>query len=678
MMATNIGILDPTGKNPNPLTNEPYSDEYKRLAKDWSSLPAYKDRLNIIKDIKQNQVILIISGTGSGKTVLMPKFVLHSLNYKGKIAITLPKQIVTKSSAQYAAATLDVKLGTHVGYKYKGSPKEARSTETKLLYATDGTIVQKLLQDPSLSEFDAVLIDEAHERSVQIDILLFLLKENTLKLRPEFKLIIMSATVNESIFANYFSEFKFKTLNISGKTNYPIESIYLTSPIGLRYVDKGLEIVKKIINGKKRGDVLFFVTSSSEAIDFCRKLAEISKDISGKPFCIEVYSGISGKKEVLATNKDEYKKQGFDIKIAVSTNVAESSLTIDGIKYVIDSGYELLSSYDPNSRGKRLDKLRTSKAQVKQRMGRAGRTSAGTCYHLYTKEEHKQFVDYPEPNIRREDITLELLGMLLMDKVGGSVENLLQSLKKMIEPPKKSHVQASMSILNKLGLIQDNKVTKKGEIVKKISESDVFMGNCLFYSYFYKCSREMSMIIGLLISGKNSVRNIFIKTKNRKKKDKAKDKFRDSSGDHISLLNIMDGFKNAKDRRKWCEQNFLKYKILDKSLHSAKRTRHNLMRTMQQFNIDAQLDKLGDQFGEQENIHQDLDINKRIIQCLILGLKTKKATLDKGGRTYTTRYVDRVEFSRDSYLKKKPKTIVYTELFMQGKDKKLNIITKIN
>jgi HrpA-like RNA helicase len=204
----NIGILDPDGKNLNPLNNNKYSKEYKNLAKKWKTFPAYENAKNLIKNIKDNNVILITSGTGSGKTVLIPKFCLHSFDYNAKIAITLPKQMIAKSAAEFSALTLDVNLGDEIAYEYKGSDKSLINSKNKLIYATDGTIVARLINDPLLKEYNAVIIDEAHERKVQIDFLLYLLK-NVLENRNDFKLIIMSATINVDIFKDYFKKFKF-------------------------------------------------------------------------------------------------------------------------------------------------------------------------------------------------------------------------------------------------------------------------------------------------------------------------------------------------------------------------------------------------------------------------------------------------------------------------------------
>ena len=306
------GILDPDGKHNNPLTNEKYSQQYKELGKVWSNLPAYEKAEEIIKTIKDNQIVLITSETGSGKTVLLPKFALHSYDYNAKIAITLPKKIIVQASAEYAAKTLDVKLGQEVGYQYRGSSSNSKSNDTRLLYATDGTIVARLLNDIELNDFDCVIIDEAHERKVQIDFLIYLLRE-TLKKRPEFKIIIMSATINADIFRTYFDGYKFTEMNLSGRTNYPIKSIFTNSPMTYdEALKKGFEILQKIIvedDPSKPGahDVLFFVTSQNEAFTTCQKLGMPITDKTKDTFCVELYSGVEAKKQDLAQHKDKYK-----------------------------------------------------------------------------------------------------------------------------------------------------------------------------------------------------------------------------------------------------------------------------------------------------------------------------------------------------------------------------------
>ena len=162
-----IGIFDPDGKNKNPFNDKEYSDEYKVLAKMWSNLPAYKKGKDIVKEIEKNDIILVKSETGSGKSVLVPKFAIHTLDYKGLTVMTLPKKIITQATAEFAAKTLDVEIGEYVGYQYRG--ERMVSNKTNLLFSTDGSIISMIKKDPLLIDIDILIIDEAHERKIQID-----------------------------------------------------------------------------------------------------------------------------------------------------------------------------------------------------------------------------------------------------------------------------------------------------------------------------------------------------------------------------------------------------------------------------------------------------------------------------------------------------------------------------
>ena len=648
----NKGILDPLGENKNPLTNLDYSNNFKELAKKWSKLPAYKNAKKIIQSLEKHQVFLVISGTGSGKTVLMPKFLLHSFDYKKKIAITLPKQILTENMASYASKILEVPLGKQVGYKYQGS-KKMYNDETNLLYTTDGTIVQKLMNDPELKDFDGVIIDEAHERKVQIDIMLLLLK-NVLEKRKDFKLIIMSATINAEIFEKYFENFNFQKIELGGKTNYPIESIYLEKPIKQsEYLEKGISIIKKILQQDKVDNILFFVTSSNEAFDVCKKINVIKSQF--KPICVELYANMPKTREFIAVDINEYKTQGHNVKIIVSTNVAESSLTVEGITYVIDSGYELLSTYEPQIRASKLELKMTSKAQILQRKGRTGRTGPGICYHLYTEKEFNKLEEYPQPDIRTANISSEILGLLKNVK---EVKKVKEILNNMIEPPKKEYVKYILEDFKNIKLIKDKKITTKGEVISKIPISDIYLGNCMLYSYIYNCSREMSLIVSLLEATNNNMGKIFVKPPENKKEEhkKAKDKFKHKYGDHLSILNVMQQFKKQKkeDKKKeWCFKNFLNYKNLAKALKNSYRLQNNPLNESKQNNMK---------------------IEDRILFCLSKGLETKTANLESNN-FYKTKYTNKAKISRQSYIKKNVSNIIFSELFIQN-DKELNIVSK--
>lgn len=681
-----IGILDPNGKNNNPFTNEPFSETYKELGKIWSKFPAYENAKDIIKSIDENNVILIVSGTGSGKTVLVPKYVSHVFNYSSNVAITLPKQIIAKSAAEFAAKTLDVKLGSYVGYQYKGESK--KSNKTRLLYATDGTIVARLLKDPMLSDFNAVVIDEAHERKVQIDFLLYLLK-NTLQKRKDFKLIIMSATINSDIFSSYFKDFKFKQIDVGAKSHYPVESIYLENDISYKnYISYGVDIIKDIIK-KDKQDILFFVTSSNEAMDVCKKLQNID---NYEGYCIEVYSGMNAEKQEIAQHIDKYKTLGdYKHKIIIATNVAESSLTIDGIKYVIDSGLELSSYYDPKYRARRLDKVYITQAQVKQRLGRTGRTGPGTCYHLYTKSRYEQMKSYPEPNIRVSNLTNECLRLLNIDFIE-TIDNLNNVFKNFIEPPDSKYINESINTLKSLNLIDNKKITKLGKLVSELN-TEPEIGLCYVLGKHYECLYELIKIFSTISACKSNINSIFItpndlvkknpslenmKRKIEQKYIKAKSKFKSGSSDHLSLLKLYNTYndklkKQSKNINDWVYKNFIKKDTIHKAVKNSRTNMRMILNTLKDIETENIIDKLG--------LHKKLNepADKRALYCIKIAYKLNTATKIKGETLYKLDNVFKeAKISRSSFIESNNvKNIVYHELFMSMGDSDLNIVSKI-
>ena len=282
------GILDPLGNYPNPFNGRPYTNFYLKQAfggievdphtgeqkiKGWSGYKTYQDRFEIFKKIHQYQIILVVAGTGVGKTVIIPKLLAHYYGYKKPVIITTPKQTTTSEAAEWASITLDVPLYyyqvkdgkaeffkengknkatgmTYVGYRFGGMKEKLSSQDTKLLYATDGLIKQIIISsDPLLSEYGGIIIDEAHERSVSIDVLISLITDIARK-RPDFKIIIMSATVNEKVFIDYFNNSGlgdyFTTYNVEGtKGQFPVENKFLTSDVPS---NKSNEELFKIIN----------------------------------------------------------------------------------------------------------------------------------------------------------------------------------------------------------------------------------------------------------------------------------------------------------------------------------------------------------------------------------------------------------------------------------------------
>jgi HrpA-like RNA helicase len=690
----NIGILDPNGVNINPINSKPYSQSYIDIRErtKWDKLPAYDNRISIINDCSSNQVILIISGTGSGKTVLIPKFVLHAIGYDSHIIITLPKQIIAKSAAEFATLTLDVELGKEVGYQYKGSDKKNRGNNPVLLYATDGTLVSFLQSDPLLLSYDAVIIDEAHERKIQIDLLLYLLK-NVLSKRPEFKLIIMSATIDETIFESYYNEFKFKTINIGGKTNYPIESIFdsnMSDPNS--YEQKGIEIIAKIIaeNSKidaqtKVNDILFFVTSHNETILIAKKLAlqYPQKKI------IPVYSGISD-----SVQDELQNKQDLSQRIIISTNVAESSLTVDGIKYVIDSGYELKSYDDPKYRGKVLEKQLITLAQAMQRMGRSGRTQSGICYHLYSKSEFDSMIKFPLPAIRTTDITTECI-RLLVDSPSKTIKELLSMLSSFIEAPREAYIRRAVDNLKQMSLLKDCELEKctlneLGELVGKL-QLDPYQSITLIIAYELRCFRECLLCITCIEVTKGSIGDLFHSTPDPVssrdlylKYITKRNKFNNSNGDHLTMMNIIENYLKMKEKYKgdydklkdWAYTNFLKIGSLEKINEGYRRLNYKLRDI-----ISSKKEYLKELFQGLQNLDiEEYKLEQKILASFLYGYKLNLADRinNSKGNMFKTPEDLEVSVSKDSVLAKTShRNVFYDQLFTMKNGSRINSDLKI-
>ena len=651
-----IGILDPKGLQPNPLTGEPYANMYYNPnmpidehnptytfhSEIWSNFPMYTKRMETIKAIYENQIVLVISGTGSGKTVLTPKFALHALNYQGRIAITNPKRLPSKANAIYAAEQLDVKLGKEVGLKYKGSNSSHYSVnDAKLIYCTDGYVLARLRHDPMLSDFDCVIIDEAHERNVNIDLLLLLLKE-LIRRRPEFKLIIMSATVNEKIFIDYFpkKEFKFAFIDAGSVSYKPIEEYFLDKPInkfddngnliGDAFIDAAVDRVVKILTETKEGDVLVFFSGKGEAQDgvmkLHRQLEKVNKNLDSKIFADILHAGTQKEAQDLLVNNKKYKQNTkFTRKVIFATEVAESSITVKGLDYVIDSGLANDNIYYGAKNMVSLEKKYIAKANHRQRKGRVGRQRPGFCYNLFTKKEYEEkFPDYPDAPILSDDISNFIL-LFLSNKefvthinypftypdtksiktnskkeirVGTDLATFLAT---MIEKPPIDNVKRILERIEAVGGIKikndRGEVTDMGRAMA-IFDTTPEIGKMLISGYNYHVRDEVINIAAIFEVSELRMDTIFErfsskskdeaqKKKEKQQYEKVKKKWASAWGDHFSLLHIYQDFferrydttnrrtgrllKEKKgNAREWCKENYLNYNRLDRVRDAAK------------------------------------------------------------------------------------------------------------
>ncbi|XWV25966.1 HrpA-like helicase [Tupanvirus soda lake] len=602
-----IGILDPDGKNNNPLTNEPYSDDYRNLGKVWSTYPAYEKYKEILETLNDYQLTFIISSTGSGKTVLIPKYALHYTNYQGKIGITLPKRVVTRSAASFAAKTLDVKLGKEVGFMYKGSEKDMVNTNNKMLYMTDGILIMKFVQDPLLSEFKVIIIDEAHERKIQIDLILLFLK-NLLKSgkRPDLRVVIMSATIDPDKYQNYFSGIKSKIIFISGQPNHEITTYFLDKPSNSFMVD-GLALIEDLIHRGIKKDMLFFITTSNEALQLCRNI----RPKYPRVYCIEVYADMDQNLKIYAESRDKFLELGnYDQKLIMATNVAESSLTIDGLKYVIDSGYELYSYFDPNVYGQVLEKRLITKAQALQRRGRVGRTEPGICYHLLTENQFQNLADYPAPDILKQDITMDILQIIRITDSKNFSDG-YQMLMQLMDPPKKPYIDVALDIYKIYKIIgDDGKLTKIGYDITQFTSVPINRTLFLIYAFQMHCAREASIIIAMADKLGGKLTNLFFKADTicqsgceKPAAQNLMEKLVQKKGDHFTYLKIFEEFKKATDQKAWAR----KYGIRLDLLNSVEKVANTYFYKMVNLSKAPQLSRV-----------TQVDVKKRLIEALKL------------------------------------------------------------
>jgi pre-mRNA-splicing factor ATP-dependent RNA helicase DHX15/PRP43 len=572
------GILDPEGKYPNPLTGYPYSDTYfessigRGMPADskgiWSKMPVYDDRKVFFNKLHKNNVILFISKTGSGKTVLAPKFLLHYFDYNVQIAITIPKRSIVESSAKYSAKLLDVNIGEHVGYVHGGDKNHYNSKYSNLIYMTEGILLAQMTgSDPDLSKYSGVIIDEAHERSTNVDILLMLMKKLVMR-RPDFKLIIMSATVSEKVFKDYYDVpgIQFDIFEpIFQETLYEIKDQFSQGHI--MKTNSTAELTKKmkeIVSKTKGGHVIAFLSSKSEADSVCRDLKKELEGSDQKPVCVNFYSGHSKEdgKLVRAANDGVLHDMGHGRLIVTATNAIESSFTLKGAEYVVDNGMEYRVMFDPVRVANVRGKVYSTQAQIKQRCGRTGRTNSGYCVRIYSKSQYNHFDEFPEPNIVTENFTSQLLDIVGM-KITGNLTNGLALIQEMISPPKAPYLKHAIHNLYFLGLMyKDGYLTDTGRAVRKFNKIEPELALMVLASTAFRCTYEVVIIAAMMSVGSL---DSWVSEPDERNKFRTKAQYVDdlrrwsnefyNYGDHFVMLAIYMEYYGAKSKNKWCREH---------------------------------------------------------------------------------------------------------------------------
>ena len=368
------------------------------------SLPIYQFKKDLIQAIHENKILVVIGETGSGKTTQITQYLLEA-GYikKGKrIGCTQPRRVAAISVAKRVAEEMGVVLGEEVGYSIRF--EDLTSSSTIIKYMTDGMLLREALVDKDLSQYSALMLDEAHERTIHTDVLFSLLKTTAQK-RDDFRLIVTSATLDAEKFSSYF--YNCKIFRIPGRT-FPVEILY-TKEAESDYLDAALTTVMQIHLVEPAGDILLFLTGQEEIDTACQILYERMKKLGDEApelIILPVYSALPSE---MQTRIFEPAPPGSR-KCVIATNIAEASLTIDGIYYVVDPGFAKIKVFNPKLGMDTLVVAPISQASAKQRAGRAGRTGPGKCYRLYTEDAYKnEMLPVTVPEIQRTNLANTVL-----------------------------------------------------------------------------------------------------------------------------------------------------------------------------------------------------------------------------------------------------------------------------
>lgn len=528
---------------------------------------------------QQSQILVFVGETGSGKTTQIPQFVLYDdlpQTQRKMVACTQPRRVAAMSVAQRVAAEMDVKLGEEVGYSIRF--EDMTSPKTIMKYMTDGMLLREAMNDHNLSRYSTIILDEAHERTMATDILMGLLKE-VVGRRPDLKIIIMSATLDAQKFQRYFMDAPL--LAVPGRT-HPVEVFYTPEP-EQDYVEAAIRTVLQIHATEDEGDILVFLTGEEEIEDAARKIA-----LEADEMVREADAGPLKTYPLYGSLPPHMQQRIFDPappprrpggrpgrKVIISTNIAETSLTIDGIVYVVDPGFSKQKIYNPRIRVESLLVSPISKASAQQRAGRAGRTCPGKCFRLYTEDAFKkELIESTYPEILRSNLSSTVLEL---KKLG--IDDLVHF--DLMDPPAPETLMRALEELNYLACLDDDgDLTQLGRLASEFP-LDPALAVMLISSPEFYCSNEMLSIVSLL-----SVPQVFVRpASQRKRADEMKDLFAHPDGDHLTMLNVYHAFKGSDAQanvKQWCHDHFLSLR----SLQSADNVRKQLLRIMEREELE--------------------------------------------------------------------------------------------
>ncbi|KAF2855777.1 ATP dependent RNA helicase-like protein [Plenodomus tracheiphilus IPT5] len=629
----------------------------QELYKPPALLPIAQLRDQLLYTIETHPVTIVVGATGSGKTTQIPKFLLEAgwCNDGKQIAVTQPRRIAVTSVAARVAEELSTPLGQKVGYSIRF--EDVTSANTQIKFVTDGLLLREMLVDPLLKRYSVVMVDEAHERSLSSDILISLLKK-VLRKREDLRVVVSSATLEAERFLDFFSpdqdekvhgksrEEYGRIVGIEGRT-YPVEILYKNQPTN-NYVEEAVETVMKIHKSEDEGDILVFLTGREEIDDALELLSDRIVDLpstSKKLLLLPLYAGLPTEQQTFVFQKTPPETR----KVILSTNIAEASVTIDGVVYVVDTGYVKLRNYDAKLGIENLNVVPVSKASATQRAGRAGRTRPGKCFRLYTEQAFRALEEATFPELSRSNLAPTILQLLNL-----GITNIIRF--DYLSAPPSALITRALDLLYSLGALDSNaRLTKPLGVRMAELPLEPMLSKALLQAANpeFGCLSEMLTIAAMMtLQG-----NAFVSHDgNKKQLDNARRRFAVAEGDHLTLYNVYEAFTKAGIQNvQWCRDNCLNHKSMVKAV-----------------SVRKQLAAYLDRFGVKESILSSSSgvlrvggtpLAERVRRCLTTGFFAHAARMKSDG-SFTTVDGKTTLWAHPSsvFFHRKAEWVVYTEI----------------
>ena len=604
------------------------------------ALPVTARKDDIAEAIRDNQVVIIAGETGSGKTTQIPKICLElGRGRRGFIGHTQPRRIAARTVAERIAAELDQKIGESVGYAIRFDDRVSETTAVKLM--TDGILLAEMQRDRFLNKYDTIIIDEAHERSLNIDFLLGYLKR-LLPKRPDLKVIITSATIDPESFAAHFADADgdpAPIIEVSGRT-YPVEIRYrpLEFEAGGKVVDQdpldGLTEAIEELMREGDGDILCFFPGE-------RDIRDAMEAIEGKKWKNVEVTPLFGR----LSNQEQHRvfSEHRGRRIVLATNIAETSLTVPGIRYVVDTGTARISRYSTRTKVQRLPIEPISQASANQRSGRCGRVADGIAIRLYSEQDFESRPEFTDPEILRTNLASVILQMVSLKL--GDIEQF-----PFIQPPEHKAIRDGLTLLHELGALHDKQdkpsLTTIGRDLARIP-LDPRMARMLIEANTNGCLDDVMVIVAAMTIQDVRERPLDFQAQ----ADQAHARFKDKTSDFLSMLKLWDYIKQTRNEqsgnkfRKRMKQEFLHY-----------------MRIREWFDLVRQLKDVAKQLGwtyQEGTERRSDDIHMSLLSGLLSNIGARDGNSKEFQGARNTRFL---VFPGSALAKKPPEFLMAAEL----------------